>query len=787
MSLNREQLYALLPAIYRTRDAENGQPLYALFTLLAEQAALVEDNIRQLYDDQFIETCAPWAIPYIGDLVGSATIAEINDGAPGRRAEVANTIGYRRRKGTLLALEQVAMDVSGRAAMAVEFFKRLIVTESMRHVRLHHASTLKVRRFVVPELLDSPFGTANRTIDVRRIAPRLRTVADPDPMPLDVNLHGGGRFNIPDIGVYVWRWKSFAVTQQAAFAVDTLRFMFSPLGQKMPLFNASPVRESFSSLTTRIDVPQPILRHEFAENLAEFDGVVNSVALYGDGTLIPQKDICCHDLSDRADGSWGCTAAGMVSIDPVLGRIQFSSKYALPKLLQVDYCFGFPANLGGGSYDRTQSLAGLATASLQMDVIVGQGATPTLESAIAAWNALAPGSGGRITIPGPQTLVIDLTGAAAIAIPANSQLWIVAATATETNTYIYDDSCVVLTGNIAINANRGGADDVTIPTEGQLILSGIWLSGALAISGDAANIQLMDCTLVPGIALDRGGEPTSPGTASVVSAASEVDFAMTRSITGPLAMGVGGTTRVCSSIIDVGSQCSVAYAGADLDAEGADLHVEDCTIVGKVRAHTLELASNTIFYGQLAARDRWKSALWCTRQQTGCVRFSVLPASATVPRTFECLAGGPAQAFYPSFVSLRYGDPSYCLLSGCVPTGVWTGADNSSQIGVYNFIQETEAIRNVQARAQEYMPFELEAGVFLEPSAPEIARRRRWNQCADEVQRDPLPVEPQPLQPQPVEEQPAGDLQPVVVAEQTPEAAPPKQSKGRKQKQIPAG
>jgi hypothetical protein len=752
MSLNRDQLYALLPAIYRTRDAENGQPLYALFTLLAEQAALVEDNIKQLYDDQFIETCAPWAIPYIGDLVGSDTIVEIDEGAPGRRAEVANTIGYRRRKGTLLALEQVAMDVSGRPAMAVEFFKRLITTESMRHVRPHHDSTLNVRRFAVPELLDSPFAKANRIIDVRRIAPRLRTVADPDPMPLDVNLHGGGRFNIPDIGVYVWRWKSFAVTQQAAFTIDPQRSMFSPLGQNIPLFNASPVRESFASLTTRIDVPQPILRSELAANLAQFYGVGNSVALYGDGTLIPQQDICCRDLSDRADGSWGCTAAGMVSIDPVLGRIQFAQDYPLPEVLRVDYCYGFPANLGGGSYDRTQSLAGMATASLQLDAVVGQSATPTLEAAIAAWNALPPGSGGRITIPGPRTLTIDLTGEAAIVVPANSQLWIVAATATETNTYLYDESCVVLSGNIAMNANRGGGDDATIPPQGQLIVSGIWLAGSLAITGDAASIQLLDCTLVPGISLDSDGEPTSPGTASVACTASEVDFAMTRSIAGPLAMAVGGTTRICSSIIDASSPCGVAYAGADLDAEGADLHAEDCTIIGKVRVHTLELASNTIFHGQLAARDRWRSALWCARQQTGCVRFSVLPANAITPRRFECLAGGSAQAFYPSFVSLRYGDPSYCLLSGCVPTGVWTGADNSSQIGVYNFIQETEAIRNVQVRAQEYMPFELEAGVFLEPSVPEIARWRRWNPCVDEVQRDPVQVPRLPVDPQPVEE-----------------------------------
>ena len=78
MSLDAAQLYALLPAIYRTRDAENGGPLQALFTLLAAQGAILEENIQQLYDDQFIETCAPWVIPYIGDLVGDNTIYEIS-------------------------------------------------------------------------------------------------------------------------------------------------------------------------------------------------------------------------------------------------------------------------------------------------------------------------------------------------------------------------------------------------------------------------------------------------------------------------------------------------------------------------------------------------------------------------------------------------------------------------------------------------------------------------------------------------------------------------------------
>ena len=135
VSIDAAQLYALLPAVYRTRDQDGGGPLYGLLSVVAAQAAILQNNSDQLYDDEFIETCATWVVPYIGDLVGSDTIYDIAGVGPGRRAEVANTIGYRRRKGTVLALEQVAMDVSGLPALAVEYFKRVITAESMRHVR----------------------------------------------------------------------------------------------------------------------------------------------------------------------------------------------------------------------------------------------------------------------------------------------------------------------------------------------------------------------------------------------------------------------------------------------------------------------------------------------------------------------------------------------------------------------------------------------------------------------------------------------------------------------------
>jgi hypothetical protein len=725
MSLDATQLYALLPAIYRTRDAENGYPLQALLSVIATQSDILEENIQQLYDDQFIETCAPWVIPYIGDLVGSNTIYEINGAVSGRRAEVANTIGYRRRKGTLLCLEQVAMDVSGLPAAAVEFFKRLITTESMRHVRPHHASTVDLRRGGELERLDSAFDTLNRTIDVRRIAPRVRMASDHDPTPLDINLHGGGRFNIPDVGVYLWRWKSFQVNQAPAFPIDVHRYMFSPLGQDMPLFNALAPRTSFSRLTTRLDVPQPILRREFYRNLGAFYGANNSMALYADNALIDASKICCRDLSDCHGESWGCTPAGMVSIDPVLGRIQLAADYPVPKQLQVSYCYGFPAEIGGGPYDRTPNLPTLDPSQFTLTAPVGSPAFPTLESAIEAWNGLAPGSTGLIILPGYETLDVNLTGAAAITLPSGSQLWILSAqvNSAAVNDFSYDDSCVILRGNIEVQAPPlAVAADGTVPPAGQLSISGVWVSGSLQILGGAATVQLMDCTLVPGIALERCGKPNQPGAPSVTVSAAEATLTLTRSITGPIGAAVGGSTRICSSIVDSGSPCGVAYAGADLTSEGAELHVEDSTVIGKVRVRMMELASNTIFLARLAPLDSWEAALWCSRQQAGCVRFCFLPARAITPQQFHCLPGDSSgeDAFLPRFVILRYGHPSYGLLSGDTPMGIWTGADNSSQIGVYNALQETEALRNVQLRAQEYVPFGLETGVFLEPSRPVV-------------------------------------------------------------------
>jgi hypothetical protein len=66
----RERLYDLLPAIYRIRDAEEGEVLRALLSVIEEEMQALEQDIARLYEDLFIETCDEWVIPYIGDLLG---------------------------------------------------------------------------------------------------------------------------------------------------------------------------------------------------------------------------------------------------------------------------------------------------------------------------------------------------------------------------------------------------------------------------------------------------------------------------------------------------------------------------------------------------------------------------------------------------------------------------------------------------------------------------------------------------------------------------------------------
>ena len=101
-----------------------------LVGILAAQLDVLGQDLDQLYVDQFIETCADWVVPYIGDLIGYRSLHQEVPAMASPRAEVAHTIALRRRKGTALVLEQLARDVTNWDARAVEYFQRLCTTQT---------------------------------------------------------------------------------------------------------------------------------------------------------------------------------------------------------------------------------------------------------------------------------------------------------------------------------------------------------------------------------------------------------------------------------------------------------------------------------------------------------------------------------------------------------------------------------------------------------------------------------------------------------------------------------
>src|SRR5262249_9692164 len=150
--------------------------------------------------------CAPWAAAYIGDLVGYRTLHGVVPEVSSPRAEVANTIRFRRRKGTVSVLEQLAADVTGWPAHAVEFFELLVATQYMNHIRPQAAATTDLRNEGRLELSGTfqagAFDTFAHTAEMRRVSMR------------------SGRYNIPNVGIFLWRVGAIRLVRVPLVDVD---------------------------------------------------------------------------------------------------------------------------------------------------------------------------------------------------------------------------------------------------------------------------------------------------------------------------------------------------------------------------------------------------------------------------------------------------------------------------------------------------------------------------------------------------------------------------------------
>src|SRR5215471_3079092 len=331
MTTTAEPLFDLMPALYRLKDAAYAQshvlltpaeqtqlqalqalpppltavqqqqldallakaargPLQSLLMLVEEQLAVMSADLDQLYDDQFIETCAAWVIPYIGDLIGYQSVKGIAPSVASPRAEVAHTISFRRRKGTVLVLEQLARDVTGWGAHAMKMFKVLADTQYMNHIRLFNHYAPDLRRWQAGAYMNTGFDCTAHKVDVRRIAVER------------------GRYNIQNIGIFLWSLNAYSITMAPASPVpgNPQCFRFSSLGRDIPLFN-HPISQG-SDITEAArpeNVPDRLRRHVLCDDIQKilsgetgvYYGVGQSLMMYVDGKIQPTIQVC--DLAGK--------------------------------------------------------------------------------------------------------------------------------------------------------------------------------------------------------------------------------------------------------------------------------------------------------------------------------------------------------------------------------------------------------------------------------------------------------------------------------------------------------
>lgn len=663
MSFDRQTLYELLPAVYRLRDDARGGVLRELIRIIAEQVAALEENLDQLYDDQFIETCAPWVIPYIGDLIGYRDIRRPGTAIAASRAEVANTIAYRRRKGTAAMLEQLARDVTGWDAVVVEFFKHLAVTQYLNHLRPQHYGFADTRGWSVGAAIDTPFDTLAHTVDVR------------------TTTGGRGRYNIPNIGIFLWRIQSYPLHDSPPAALDARRFRFHPLGMDTALYNRPRSETAIAHMATPDNVPMPLSRRRLLETLPDHYGEGRSFWLRRAGALIDGGEIQVCDLSDTGGGGWANMPAAGVAVDPELGRIAFAQDVdPQAEHLQAGFCYGFSADMGGGEYDRLQTLPTGSTGVIHV---------PEDHTAVQAALDAAGGSGvvqlsdnGRYAEAGLH-----------IAVARDSQLELAAANAVRPT--------LVLAGD----ALATGGDSGEITLDGLLIAGAPLRVPALA-DGTPNRLQrlsLRHCTLVPGISLGPGGLPLQPDAPALVVETADTEVVLESCIVGALHIPADCRVTIRNSIVDATSVQGTAISAGAGRAAGS-LTIANSTVIGRTITRSIPEASNTLFLGPVRAEQI----------QQGCVRFSYLPLDSRVPRRYRCLPGGRDDTcdVAPQFTTLRYGLPGYCQLRTTCPWAIRQGADDESEIGVFHDLYTVQREAGLRTRLAEYLRFGLEAGIF---------------------------------------------------------------------------
>jgi hypothetical protein len=721
MSTSPDRLYHLLPPLYQQRDAAQGYPLRQLLQVIATQVNLIEADIAHLYDDWFIETCDDWVVPYIGDLIGHRSIQRTDDPATAavlvQRQDVANTLDYRRRKGTLALLEEMASSATEWPARVVECARSVGLTQHLDHLRRQCGRTLDIHEPGSLDLLGTPFDAQSRTLGLAAQDPSL----------------GAGRFNTPSVALFVWRTKVYPVTECRASSVEQAGnhcYSFSVLGNDTPLFNHPVSAGKPAQIARELDLPTPIRREALAEAALRKDKTTTfqaSSRYYGEGQSLsiragrwagcdPTKPIPPEKILPADLSGWKYRPRqGYIAVDPELGRIVFPPTQLPEQDVIVSYYYAFNADLGGGEYLRPVKVY----PNSKIYCVGADAEFSHIHSAHAQWIK-----------DKPANAVIQINDSGVYGeqmhfeVGDDQHLQLRAANGTRPVISLHD-----------WQASRPDAMTITGKPRSRFTLDGILITGrGIEIRGAIEQVTIRHSTLVPGWALNSNCTPRRTEEPSLQLVETSADLSIDHSILGTIQV-VGGHERktgpnhlqITDSIVDSTGENGAAILGLGEAVAPFAFTVKRSTILGRVETHSIELAENSIFTGKILV----------ARRQFGCMRFCYVPPGSRTPQRYYCqpdlvndsLTGNrsagsgtesSARAVHseelmrvePQFASILYGQPQYCRLADGCAMELKMGADDRSEMGVFHDLFEAQRESDLLSRLEEYTPAGITAGIL---------------------------------------------------------------------------
>ncbi len=738
-----ERLWDWVPAHHRELDAiEGGDTLRALLKAIGSQAALSKRSQDRLWDDMFVELADDWAVPYIAELVATRLVSVLNPRA--RRADVAKTIYYRRRKGTLAVLEQLVADMSGWDGKVVEQFRRLA---RMRHgldgvARLGLVSgtpeggLADLRSVRGARLTGDPFDEFHHTPEMRRPTGRL------------------GLRGIQTLAFHLYRLQSVEVNGVQPCRVNDLAgtrdfFTFDPSGRDVPLFAANTPPRDWAGWRSAAEwaLPREIdcrLLNEavFVIGDEEIGWVLDTSASGAPIASLVDRQNAAADLRHLV----GQRLVGRDALRRVLGGLPQAATLTAPGVLAglteralIDAC-GSAALLP----DATGQAA-FSTPALQVGVLaaapvvrertrganLGTWPTPVVAGVdllvdpargrflfdagandindlrvryrVGMAGPIGAGAFAREIDPTPATLTWAQRSSAA-GVPVAGVVQVddssrfdgppdqLALTATTVRAAEGQRPYLNLAGNWQLGA--AGANR-------HLVLDGLWLgaqAGAnLVLAGDFARVTLRYCTLDPG-GRDAMGNVLPPCALVVTGTVDEL--VIERCILpGVRLQGANaGCDRltVSDSIVDATQPLAVGTP-AGIAAPRSVLAMARCTVIAPTLA-TLCVdvekldATDTLIAGRADVTDL----------QSGCFRFSARGTGSRVPHPYMSHGVDDLERL---FASRRFGDPAYATLSPRAPAQLFTGAEEGTEIGAFCGERGPIKFDSLRTKVEEYTPF----------------------------------------------------------------------------------